>query len=295
MANLPVPSEELPKDIPNPRRQSARLYARAAVVLAPLTGVLAVLAGLSGAFALLGGVILPVGCALVFAYSYGALRARSDARAVDRQLEDFRRGRALAVWHCSAEEWRRFTEVAARILKEEVRLDWILAGIWAALGGVPGTVAGFVWFDVHGGVVGVIGIPLGLVGGVLFGLGFSFACDRLYGMGSSAARRRYRRALRGGGPTYFGRTGVYTCGEFHAWGDGWCQLRYVRLVEGDPSYLRLVLGRPVPSGQGGTIDVLEDVCVPVPAGHLAEARKVVGALGGSHEAPPKPRAGRPRY
>jgi hypothetical protein len=251
------------------------------IVLASLTAVLGLLAGYFSDTALLVAVLV-VGGGLVLAYACGALMARSAARGVDRQLEDFRHEKYLAVWHCSAEEWRQFAEVQRRLAQEEVKLQRIVVRTWAAIFGLVGTVAGFAWHAERGGVVGVLGIVVGAALGVLAGTGFGLACDWFYGMGPSAARRRYRNALRGGGPTCIGPTGVYTNGEFHGWGDLWCGLRAVSFVEDHPPHLHLRLGRPQADANvaGASIDALEDVCIPVPAGHEDEARQIVHLLDG---------------
>jgi hypothetical protein len=294
VANLPVPSEEFLKDVQNPRRQLARFYARLVIILALLTAVLAVLAGYFGDTALLV-VVLVVGSGLVFAYTCGALMARSAAGGVDRQLEDFRHDKHLAVWHCSADEWRQFAEVQRRLLQEEGKLQLIVVGTWAGIFGLFGTIAGFAWNAEHGGVVGVIGIVVSATGGILAGAIFGLACDWFFGMGPSAARRRYRRALSGGGPTCIGPKGAYTNGEFHGWGDRWCRLRAASFVEDHPPHLHLVLARPQadPSVPGTSTDALEDLCIPVPAGHEDEARQVVQLLGGPGGGRPERQTARP--
>jgi hypothetical protein len=123
VANQPAPSDEFLKHINNPRRQLIRFYARLVIVLALLTAVLAVLAGYFGDTALLV-VVLVVGGGLVFAYTCGALMARSAAGGVDRQLEDFRHDKHLAVWHCSADEWRQFADTSATMHCARVRGRW---------------------------------------------------------------------------------------------------------------------------------------------------------------------------
>jgi hypothetical protein len=287
VGNLPASSEEFPKNVKNPRRELARFYVRLVIVLGLLTVVLAVLAGYFSDTALVVGVLVP-GCSLVFAYTCGALMARSAARGVDRQLEEFRHEQHLAVWHCSADEWRQFAEVQRRLVQEERKLQLIVVGTWAAISGLIGAIAGFAWNAERGGVVGVIGIVLGIAGGVLAGAGFGFAVDWFYSMGPAAHRRRYRSALRGGGPTYIGRNGAYTNGELHSWGDLWSGLCEVSFLEDPCPHLHLVLGRPQADS-----DALEDVCIPVPAGHKDEARQVVQLLGGPRGGPQKRRTARP--
>jgi hypothetical protein len=273
MADLPAASVG---PMRNPKRELARFYARLVVVLAVLTAVLAVLAGHFSDASILAGVLL-VGGGLVFAYTCGALMARSAARGVDRQLEEFRRGQHLAVWHCSADEWRRFAEAfRQRVGKEEGKIRLAMMGIFAAIGALFGGCTGFACgADV--GVGEVVGVLLGVLLGAPIGAGLGFAYDWASGWGPrSAARRRYRHARGGGGPTYVGPKGAYSNGEFHGWGDVWSKLLSASFVEGDPPYLHLILGRP-----GTTENAPEDVFVPVPAGHEDEARKTAGRLQGS--------------
>jgi hypothetical protein len=250
----------------NPMRQRARFYGRLVAVLVPLTAVLAVLAGFYADVGILAGVLV-VGCSLGFAYTCGALMARSAARGVDRQLEEFRRGQVLVVWHCSAEEWRRFAEAErGRVGKVEGKIRLLMVAVFAVFGIVIGAA-----------VAGVVGALVGALIGAALGLAY----DEASGWRTRAtARRRYRHARRGGGPTYLGAEGVYTSGEFHGWNSLWEQLQGATFFPGDPPYLHLLFGRPVADSTfpGATQYLPEDLCIPVPACHEAEARQIVELL-----------------
>jgi hypothetical protein len=271
--------------IENPKRRLARFYARLVVVLLVLTVALELLAW---NFSDLAAVITVavVGGALVFAYGCGALMARSAAKRVDRQIEEFRRGRALALWRCSADEWRRFAEAERdRLGKDEKNVQLLMLGIFAAMGALPGGIAGKVYVEEAeaGTIDTLLAVIVGGLLGALAGVVFGFIYDWLSGWGPrSAARRRYWHALHVGGPSFIGATGVYTNGEFFGWGDVWGSLLFADFVDADPPYLQLVLGRPQASriAPGTTDNVPEDVRIPVPAGCAEEAQEVVEILQG---------------
>jgi hypothetical protein len=289
MANLPVKLVEPPVSIPNPKLQLAGFYTRLAIVLAILTAVAAVLAGKFSDTAMLIAVLV-VGCTLVFAFTCGVFMARYAARGVERQLEEFRCGAYLAVWHCSEEEWRNFAEAEyRRISKEEGQIGLVLVGVWAGIVGVIGGIAGFALQEDLGWFAGVIGIVLG----VLLGAGAGYI-NHLATSPISAAKRRYRNAILGGGPIYIGTSGVYTNGEYRGWGDVWGNLSAATVVDGKPAYLHVILERaqanPNMGVSAGTQDEVffalsgtsttaqTDVCIPVPAGHEDEARKIAKQL-----------------
>jgi hypothetical protein len=271
----------------NPMRELARFYARLVLVLAPLTALLAVLTALYIDVALMAGVLV-VGGGLVFAYSCGALMARAAARGVDDQLEKFRRGQHLAVWHCSEDEWRRFAEAERqRVGKQEGPIQLLMVGVFAAGGVLVGIGVGMAFGEERGSGGEVIGALLGACLGGLVGAGCGLAYDWVTGRRvRSSARRTYRQALRGGGPTFIGPAGAYSLGEFHGWGDVWGDLLAASFVEGEPACLHLVLGR-----NGASDTVPEDLFIPVPAGQEEEARKIAARLQGSA---PRREPGAPR-
>ena len=252
----------------NPMRWRFVFYSWLAGGLAVLTVVLAFLAGYFIDTTMLVLVVV-FGCTLVFAYVCGALIARYGIAGVDRQLDEFRRGEGLTVWHCSPDEWKRFAEVErGRLNRDEGMIRQIVVGAFAIVGLLSGAIA-----------EGVLGALIGGAVGVILGLGY----DLLSGWWPRyTAWRRYRYARRGGGPTYIGPRGVLVHREFHPWDSVWGGLRLADLVLGDPPYLHLIFAVPPadPSMPGATVDAPFDICIPVPAGHEDEARKIAGLLGG---------------
>jgi hypothetical protein len=262
----------------NPMRWRFVLYLRLAGALALLTMLLAFLAAYFSDTAMIIAVVV-VGGALVLAYGCGALIARHGIADVDRQLDEFRRGEGLIVWHCSPDEWRRFADVEReRLGKDESAVQQIMVAVFAGIGLLVGAFA-----------EGLLGAMIGGAVGAVLGLAYDWASGW---WPRYTAWRRYRYARTGGGPTCIGRRGVFAYGEFHHWDSVWGGLCLADLVPSDPSYLHLVFAQPVADATvpGATVDAPFDVCIPVPPGREDEARTIAGLLAGTSSDDDKRRA-----
>lgn len=233
----------------NPYRRWTRLSAYAALVVLLLSLALTPM----GRTVALWSLVL--GGSLAFSLLLMALICWLYAKKADKHLAAFRSGSHLAHWTYKPEEWHAFAE--EEWARTQKRARW--APLWALL---------------LGAVIGLVLVPAlgvtGLMVAVLLGVAAGWGIGRLV---LSTGRQKYERARHGAAETYIGTEAALINGSYFHWSGAGVSLSGLELAPGNPSVLEFT----VRAGHG-TKSSYHTHRVPVPAGRLGEAEKILATL-----------------
>jgi hypothetical protein len=191
-----------------------------------------------------------LGVALVTCVGFLLLNATS-AKRLNRDLLALQSGGHVARWEYSSAEWLRF-----------VAADWRRGKRWAGVPvvGLVVTVGAAVMLprDTEGDREGIAAAVCGGMGIVLVGGGML-----------ASAWRTYRTRREKVGVAFIGHGLACVGGRCALWGRGGWSLSTVRVTDGNPSVLELLVG---------TDESAAPFRVPIPRGRENEARRLVSVL-----------------